>query len=54
MARILVFPWEEGGASAVEFTLLLVGIALTVAGTLAIFGSAIKALFDSVNALVPG
>ena len=54
MTRILVFPWEERGASAVEYTLLLVGIALAVMGTLAIFGSAIEALFNSVNTLTPG
>lgn len=53
MTRILVFPWDETGASAVEYTLLLVGIALAVAGSLAIFGSVIKALFVGVNALFP-
>jgi len=54
MSRILCFPWEESGASAVEYGLLLVGIALTVAGALYIFGMVVKGLFDSANTLFTG
>jgi Flp pilus assembly pilin Flp len=51
MEWILEFHWDESGASAVEYALLLVGIALTVAGSVAIFGSAINGLFVSAAAL---
>jgi len=52
MTWVLSFPQDDTGASAVEYALLLVGFALTVAGTAAIFGTTIGALFESVAALL--
>jgi Flp pilus assembly pilin Flp len=54
MVRILGFPGVESGASAVEYGLLLAGIALIVAGALYIFGVMVKGLFDSANTLLNG
>jgi len=53
MKRLLALPWDETGASAVEYSLLLAGIALAVAGSLAVFGTAVRGLFESANALFP-
>jgi Flp pilus assembly pilin Flp len=45
--------WDEAGAAAVEYALLLVGIALAVVGSVAIFGTMIKDLFDRAVAIFP-
>ena len=45
--------WDEAGASVVEYALLLVGIALAVVGSVAIFGTMIKDLFDRAAAIFP-
>jgi len=45
--------WDEAGASAVEYALLLVGIALAVVGSVAIFGTMVKGFFDRTVAIFP-
>jgi len=53
MNGTLPILWDEAGASAVEYALLLVGIALAVVGSVAIFGTMIKGLFDRAVAIFP-
>ncbi len=51
MAKMLSLIRDETSASAVEYALLLVGIALAVVASVSIFGSAIKGLFDRASAI---
>ena len=47
------FSGDESGASAVEYTLLLMGIAMAVVAALTTFGTAVQGLFDTANARFP-
>jgi Flp pilus assembly pilin Flp len=53
MKATLPVLWDEAGASAVEYALLLVGIALAVVGSVAIFGTLVKDFFDRAVAIFP-
>ncbi len=54
MERMREFTGDESGASAVEYSLLLVGIAITIAGTVSIFGNvAVKGLFNAASSIFP-
>ena len=54
MERMLHLIRDETGASAVEYSLLLVGIALAVAGSITIFGTAVRGLFGDAIGKFPG
>jgi Flp pilus assembly pilin Flp len=47
MDLIMKFTFEEAGASAVEYALLLAFIAVIIAGSVLNFGTAVKGLFDN-------
>ncbi len=53
MERMLHFTRDETGASAVEYSLLLVGVALAVAGSIAIFGAVVRGMFAGASAIFP-
>jgi Flp pilus assembly pilin Flp len=46
MDLIFRFAWDEAGASAVEYALLIALISLTIIGSLTVFGQAIKNSFE--------
>jgi Flp pilus assembly pilin Flp len=54
MERLLHLRRDETGAAAVEYSLLMVGIALAVAGRIAIFGTATRGLFAGAIGIFPG
>lgn len=54
MDLIAKFSWDETGASAVEYALLLAFIALTIITSLTALGTAVKGLFDNGVAKLPG
>jgi len=47
------FSGEESGATAVEYTLMLMCIALAIFAALNIFGSALRGLFELANDRFP-
>jgi Flp pilus assembly pilin Flp len=53
MDLIVKFSGDESGASAVEYALLLFGIALTVVAAVTTFGAAVQGLFDLANERYP-
>ena len=46
MDLIVKFAWEESGASAVEYAVLMALIALAIIGSVTAFGTAVKGLFQ--------
>ena len=53
MDLLVKFSADESGASAVEYALMLVCIALTVAAAIKSLGLGVRGLFDSANAKYP-
>jgi Flp pilus assembly pilin Flp len=54
MDLIMKFTFDEAGAPAVEYAVLMACIALAIAASLSIFGAAVKGLFDGAAAKWPG
>ncbi len=54
-AMILKFLYDEDGATAVEYVLIVAAIAVVVVGGIAAFGGQLTALFGNVTtAITPG
>jgi len=49
MNLIMKFAFDEAGASAVEYALLMAFIAVAIAASVATFGATINGLFGSVR-----
>ena len=47
------FFLDESGANAVEYAILLLSIAIAIASSVHIFGTAVKSLFDQAVARFP-
>jgi Flp pilus assembly pilin Flp len=53
MDLIVKFSVDESGASAVEYALMLVCIALAVLGAVKTFGAGVRGLFELANERYP-
>lgn len=53
MELIIKFAWDEAGAPAVEYALLLAFIAVAIAASVTTFGATVKGLFDNAVAVFP-
>jgi pilus assembly protein Flp/PilA len=54
MDLLTKFSWDEAGASAVEYALLLAFIAVAIVSSVVTFGASVKGLFDKPVAKWPG
>jgi pilus assembly protein Flp/PilA len=54
MDLIIKLTWDEAGASAVEYGLLLAFIAVAIAASVSIFGAALNGLFSDAATKLPG
>ena len=54
MDLIMKFTFDEAGAPAVEYAVLMACIAVAIAASVSIFGAAVKGLFDNAALKVPG
>ncbi|MBM4301320.1 MAG: Flp family type IVb pilin [Deltaproteobacteria bacterium] len=54
MDLIMQFTFDEAGAPAVEYALLMAFIAVAIAASVLTFGAAVKGLFDNAVAKFPG
>jgi Flp pilus assembly pilin Flp len=54
MELLIKFAFDEAGASAVEYAFIMTFIALAIAGSLAVFGNAVKDSFVTSTAKMFG
>jgi pilus assembly protein Flp/PilA len=54
MGLLVKFSYDEAGASAVEYALLMAFIAVAIAASVMTFGNAVKALFENAATKLPG
>lgn len=53
MDRLTGFLRDEEGATAIEYALIAALIAIVIAAALTPLGTKLKALFDSITAMLP-
>ena len=54
MDLIMKFTFDEAGAPAVEYALLMAFIAVAIAASISTFGAAVKGLFADAAKKLPG
>jgi pilus assembly protein Flp/PilA len=53
LARLGFYAWEDPGATAVEYGLMVAFIALVIIAGVTAFGASVKGLFDLITANPP-